>query len=231
MSFFQKYFKSFVSLLYPNVCLACNDSLVGNEKILCTACRHSLPETGYFKSTENPVSKLFWGRIPVMYATSLLFFEKGGKYQKLIHQLKYRGKKDVGKFLGNLLGSSLNNTNFDKTDVIVSVPLHKAKLRRRGFNQSDIIAQGISEITGKPLVKNVLVRKVDTKSQTLHKRYARWENVDGIFECRKPQLIRNKHVLLIDDVVTTGATLEAAGSALLKIEGVTLSIATTAYVN
>ncbi len=231
MNFFRKYFESFVSLFYPNYCLACKVSLLGNEKILCTACRHDLPETGYYKSIENPVSNLFWGRIPVAYATSLLFFEKGGKYQTLIHELKYRGKKDVGKFLGNLLGFALKDTNFDETDVIVSIPLHKAKLRRRGFNQSDIIAQGISEITGKPLVKNVLIRKVDTKSQTSHKRYARWENVEGIFECQKPHLIKDKHVLLIDDVVTTGATLEAAGNAILKVEGVTLSIATTAYVN
>lgn len=231
MNLIRKYFDSFVSLLYPNTCHACANSLLGNEKVLCTACRLALPETGFCKSIENPVSKLFWGRIPVEYATSLLFFEKGGKYQTLIHKLKYRGKKDIGIFLGNLLGSSMKDTNFDRTDIIVSVPLHKAKLRRRGFNQSDIIARGISEITGKPLMNNVLVRKKDTKSQTSHKRYARWENVEGIFECRKPDLIEGKHVLLIDDVVTTGATLEAAGSAILKVKGVTLSIATTAYVN
>jgi len=205
--------------------------LLGNESILCTACRHALPETRFHLSSANPVEKLFWGRIPVAYATSLLFFEKGNKYQSLIHQLKYNGKKEVGKFLGNLLGAALQNTRFDDAEVIVAVPLHKIKLRRRGFNQSDVIAQGISEITGKPVIKNVLKRKVNTKSQTKQKRYARWENVEGIFECLKPELIRHKHVLLVDDVVTTGATLEAAGSAILEAEGACLSIATTAYVN
>jgi len=204
---------------------------VGNESILCTACRHALPETGFSKSVDNPVSRLFWGRIPVAYATSLLFFEKGGRYQTLIHQLKYHGKKQAGIFLGKLLGYSLLDSNFDEADLIVSVPLHKTKLRRRGFNQSEIIARGISEITGKPLAKNVLRRKINTKSQTLHKRYARWENVEGIFECINPDLIKHKHVLLVDDVITTGATLEAAGNAILQVEDVTLSVATAAFAN
>jgi ComF family protein len=166
-----------------------------------------------------------------MYGTSLLFYEKGSKYQTLIHQLKYQGKKQVGVFLGKLLGYSLLNSDFDKADIIISVPLHKTKLRRRGFNQSDIIAKGISEVTGKPIVKGVLKRTVPTKSQTSQKRYARWENVEGLFKCTNMDRIKNKHVLLVDDVLTTGATLEAAGSAILQAEGVTLSVATTAFAN
>lgn len=199
--------------------------------ILCTACRQALPETGFHESSDNPVEKLLWGRIAVIHATALLFFTKAGKYQLLIHQLKYRGKREVGKYLGNLLGSALKNTRFDEVEVIVTVPLHKIKLRQRGYNQSDLIAYGVSEITGKPVIENVLKRLVNTKSQTRQNRYARWENVEGIFKCMKPELIKNKHVLLIDDIVTTGATLEAAGTAILEVEGASLSIATTAFVS
>jgi len=231
LAIIQKHLESLVSLFYPRNCYTCNNNLTGNEAVLCTACRHSLPETGFHDSVHNPVEKLFWGRIPVVHATAFLFFEKTSKYQSLIHQLKYNGKKEVGIFLGNLLGTALKHTKFDETEVIVSVPLHKSKLRRRGFNQSDIIAGGISEITGKPHLTDVLRRKVNTKSQTSQTRYARWENVQGIFECCKPELIKNKHVLLIDDVVTTGATLEAAGNSILEVEGTCLSIATAAYVN
>ncbi len=227
----RKYLEGLVSLFYPDFCLACNTSLLGNETILCTFCRHTLPVTGFHNSPGNPVEKLFWGRIPVVGATSLLFFEKGSKYQSLIHQLKYYGKKEAGKFLGRLLGASLQDTSFNDAEVIVTVPLHKAKLRRRGFNQSDVIAQGISEITGKPVLSNVLRRKTNTKSQTRQKRYDRWKNVEGIFECSKPDLIKGKHVLLVDDVVTTGATLEAAGGRILEADGVRLSIATAAFVN
>ncbi|MBN2521808.1 MAG: ComF family protein [Bacteroidales bacterium] len=231
MNIVQKSLESLVSLLYPRNCYACNTSLVGNEIVLCTACRHSLPETGFYDSDDNPVMKLFWGRIPVVHATAFLFFEKSSKYQALIHQLKYNGKKEVGIFLGNLLGAALRNTKFNETEVIVSVPLHRSKLRRRGYNQSDIIAGQISEITGKPHLTNVLKRRVNTRSQTGKKRYDRWKNVEGIFECCKPELIKNKHVLLIDDVVTTGATLEAAGRSILEVEGTCLSVASTAYVN
>lgn len=231
MNIFHKYSESFVSLFYPAYCLACRDSLVGNETILCSSCRLNLPETKFHTSSDNPVSRLFWGRLPIVHATSLLFFEKGGKYQSLIHQLKYNGKKDVGKFLGVLLGRTLQNTKFNDADVIVTVPLHKTKLRRRGYNQSDIIARSISECTGQPLAENALKRKINTRSQTTRGRYARWENVEGIFECIQPDIIENKHVLLIDDVVTTGATLEAAGHAILETEGTRLSIATTAFVS
>jgi ComF family protein len=211
--------------------MACGISLLGNEDILCTTCRLSLPETGFHRSPGNPVEQIFWGRIPIENATSLLFFDKGSKYRHLLHQLKYNGKKEIGTFLGRLLGKCLSETNFNHIDLIVPIPLHPVKLRRRGFNQSEEIALGIANIMNKPLVRNSLKRLEHSSSQTYKGRYERWENAKGIFTVVKPELFKNKHILLVDDVVTTGATLEAAGTAILNIEGARLSIATLAYTN
>ncbi|MGD2034594.1 MAG: ComF family protein, partial [Bacteroidales bacterium] len=147
---FRKWVGDFTALFYPENCLACSDSLAGNEKVLCTSCRLGLPLTGFHNVPDNPVEKLFWGRIPVAHATAFLFFEKTTKYRSLIHQLKYNGRKEAGIFLGNLMGSVLRHSRFEEADVMTSVPLHKAKFRRRGYNQSDIIARGITEFTKKP---------------------------------------------------------------------------------
>ena len=190
---------------------------------------HSLPETGYHFGEKNPVEELFYGRIPVEHAMALLFFDKGSRYRRLIYQLKYQERKENGIFLGKLIGSRIRNSHFGTIDCIIPVPLHKAKLRRRGFNQSAIISQGISRILGIPVIENVLCRRSFTATQTRKGRYERWKNVEGIFECRNSCSIVNKRILLVDDVVTTGATLEAAGSCLLGIEGTRLVIATAAY--
>jgi ComF family protein len=202
---------------------------LGNEDILCTSCRQSLPETGFHRSHNNPVEQIFWGRIPVEHATSLLFFDKGSKYRHLLHQLKYNGKKEVGFILGKLLGSRLMESDFKEIDLILPVPLHPAKMRRRGFNQSEIIAIGVANTMKKAIASDALKRVVYTSSQTFKGRFERWQNVEGIFKVSKPHLLKNKHILLIDDVVTTGATIEAAGNAILALEGTHLSIATLAY--
>jgi ComF family protein len=191
---------------------------------------HSLPETGYHLGKTNPVDELFYGRIPVERAMSLLFFNKESKYRRILHKLKYQGHRDIGIFLGRLIGSRLKESDFRPLpDIIVPVPLHKAKLRRRGFNQSAVIAEGISEILGIPVREDILIRKTFTSTQTRKGRYDRWKNVEGIFSCSKARNIENTHILLVDDVVTTGATLEAAGSCLLSIPGTKLSVATAAY--
>jgi ComF family protein len=189
----------------------------------------SLPETHFHTSSEHPVRDLFDGRLRIQYATSLLFYDKGSIYRRLLYQLKYKGKKEAGYFLGRLLGSRIQKSNLKIPDYIIPVPLHPSKQRRRGYNQSAILARGVSEILGIPVLENTLKRTSHTQTQTQKGRFERWQNVEAVFECREVQKLKNKHVLLIDDVVTTGATLEAAGSRLLEIEGLTLSLATAAY--
>jgi ComF family protein len=229
LNILKKYIESFIALFFPRVCLTCEATLAGNEKILCTNCRISLPETGYHLPGNNPVEELFLGRLKVEKAFSLLFFDRGSKYRKLIHQLKYKGRKEAGLFLGELIGSRLMVSDLPPIDMIVPVPLHAARLRRRGYNQSTLIAEGIASILNKPLYEKALRRSKYTSTQTRRGRYERWKNVEGLFFCPDPIDIVNKHLLLVDDVVTTGSTLEAAGSSLLKYSGVRLSIATAAY--
>jgi ComF family protein len=225
----SKYTEGFISLFYPKFCFACGNSLLGNEKVICTYCMHTLPETGFHNHPDNPVEKLFWGRIKVENATALLFYEKQSKYGHLLHEFKYKGYREIGFFLGELYGSRLLPTKFNEVDLIIPIPLHYAKLRSRGYNQSEIFGQGLSESMKKPIYANALKRNVFTSTQTRKGRYDRWKNVEGIFKVIKPEVLKNKHILLIDDVVTTGATLEAAGEALLNIEGTRLSVAALAY--
>ncbi len=226
---FSKYLGSLIALVYPKLCIVCESTLYGNEELICTHCRHSLPETNFHKSPGNPVEQLFWGRLPIAHATALLYFDKGSSYRQLIHQLKYQGRKDAGQYLGRLLGSALTNSTFAPIDCILPIPLHKAKIRRRGFNQSQVIAEGIAEVLGIKVLRDVLHRKIYTQTQTRRKRYDRWKNVEGIFECYRPEKIENKHVLLVDDVITTGSTMEAAGTALCEGNNLKLSVASAAF--
>jgi len=202
---------------------------LGNEGILCTTCRLSLPETNFHHFSDNPVEKIFWGRMRVEYATSLLFFDKGSKYRHMLHELKYKGKREVGVFLGKLMGARLLETEMKTIDFIIPIPLHPLKLKKRGFNQSEEIAKGVAMAMKKPIVSNSLKRIRHSSSQTYKGRFDRWKNTEGIFDVENAELLMNKHILLIDDIVTTGATLEAAGSSILKIEGTRLSIATIAF--
>jgi ComF family protein len=190
---------------------------------------HDLPETHFHKASHNPVQELFYGRLELRLAFALLFFDKGSKYRKLIYQLKYKGKKEAGTFLGKLIGSRLHEIACDKIDGIIPVPLHKIKKRRRGYNQSLLIAEGVSSVIERPVFENVLHRKIHTTTQTRKERFDRWKNVEDIFYCSQPDKLKGKHILLIDDVVTTGSTLEAAGSVLQEINGTSVSIATAAY--
>lgn len=224
-----KYFGSLLTLIYPKLCLVCGSSLLGNEDLLCTYCRHSLPLTNFHITAGNPVEQLFWGRLPVERATALLYFDKGSSYNQIIHQLKYQGRKDAGIFLGKLLGSVLEESKHFSPDCIIPIPLHQAKFRRRGFNQSQIIVEGMAEKLHIPVYNDVLQRMVYTNTQTRRKRYDRWKNVEGVFMCQNQQKIINKRVLLVDDVVTTGATMEAAGSVLCSIKGVRLSVAAATF--
>lgn len=217
-----------ISLFYPNLCAGCGSSLAKNERVICIDCRASMPRTDYHRFRENPVHTLFKGRTRVESATSLLYFNKGAGVQKMLHQLKYKGNTDLGEELGCELGSALKNSeHFQGIDMVMPVPLHPSKERKRGYNQSMVIARGVSKSLEVEAGKN-LIRKSSTETQTRKSRYDRWQNVSEVFGVKNPEKIKGKHILLIDDVVTTGATLEACVNELLKQDGTKVSIATIA---
>lgn len=220
--------QDFANLLFPKICAACETLLVKNEKIICLKCQYDLPRTRYESYIDNDVARLFWGRIPVENAMSYFRYQKGSRFQSIIHDLKYRDRQDIGREMGRLLGVEIRGTSFSDTDLILPVPLHKNKLRKRGYNQCVPICEGLSKSLNIPYNSTLLERPEKTSSQTNKSRIDRWTNVEGIFRVKQPDLIANKHILLVDDVVTTGSTLEACGSAILNIEGTRISIATLA---
>ncbi len=218
----------FWGLFYPRICPACDNPLVRNEEFICTSCLMDLPRTNFHKDPENEVAQMFWGRVNVENASAFLYFQKKSKVQHLLHKLKYKGDKDIGRFLGRLAGNELKETPFEHIDLIIPLPLHPKKQKIRGYNQSEMIAQGIGEVLGKKIETGVLIRKIANTTQTRKHRYERWLNVEEVFEVVNHEKIANKHVLLVDDVVTTGATLEASAGELLKAENTKVSIVTVA---
>jgi ComF family protein len=224
------YLADFISLLFPELCQACGESLVIGEELICTDCLYNLPFTNFHLKPDNVVAQQFWGKINLEAAYSLCYFTKGGKMQHLLHQFKYKGAQKVGNLLGNIAGDQLaNNPVFNSADLIIPVPLHKSRLMKRGYNQSSCFAEGLSQKLNALVEENNLVRVRATETQTHRSRFSRFENMKEVFVLKNPEALINKHVLLVDDVVTTGSTLEACGAALLKVEGLKLSIATIAY--
>lgn len=202
---------------FPNLCLICGKRLPCFREVLCLNCEFKMPRTRYSNRIDNPVSQSFWGRVPVEMGTSLFKFEKGSDYQTLLHELKYRGNKKAGIYLGRLLGSELLYSTYSSCDVMIPVPLHPKRLKKRGYNQSEIIASGISDVTGIPVATGVIMRSIHQKSQTSMGRYDRFENVNGNFKiCPEAPDLNEKKILLVDDVLTTGSTLEACSIELLN---------------
>jgi len=224
----MKFISDILNLFYPNICAGCNTPLVDGEKHICTQCLVSLPKTYYWNDKNNPSAQIFWGRLYTENVASFLFFRKKSRLQNIIHAVKYHNNKELGIYLGFLFGNELRCTEFNTAEVIIPVPLHKSKLIKRGYNQSELIAQGLSKSLNIPIADNVLVRTHITDTQTHKGRYDRWLNIKDKFIVQDSSKIEGKHVLLVDDVLTTGATLEACGIELLKVNGVTLSIATLA---
>ena len=225
----MKLLKHLINLIYPQVCPACGNLLTHSEETVCLSCRYFLPKTMYEKNPENPLAQSFWGQIDFHAVTAEYFFSKTGKVQHLLHQLKYKGNKDAGRFLGQQLGMSIKDAAlFQGIDYLVPIPLHPKKEHLRTYNQSYVIAQGVEDVTKIPIVKDCLYRKVFTSTQTKKSREERWDNVKDIFDVKDNKTFENKHILLIDDVLTTGATLLAAGKTLSKITNITISAATTA---
>lgn len=222
-------FDDLIALLYPNLCLACSENLPTRNEIICLRCQLELPRTNFHLEKENPFTERFWGRIPLESGASLYHFVKGGRIQELLHRLKYEGKREIGIKLGEWYGRQLKDSpDFQAVDVIIPVPLHPRKERLRGYNQSAMFAQGLAEAMDKSWHKEVLIRKVFTETQTQKSRAERLENVKDVFEIRNPEKIKGKHILLVDDVMTTGATMEVCGAKLLEITGTKLSMATIA---
>ena len=217
------------NLFYPDTCVCCDQYLLDQEKIICIECRLDLPfiETG--NSTYNPLLETLKGKVIIEEGTSFLYYHPEGKVKKLIHQLKYKNNQKVGIFLGEWLGQKLLETKaYNSIDYIIPVPLHKDKLRLRGYNQLTKFGETLSSILNIKYLEGVLIRNTMAKTQTLKKRLDRFKSLVNNFSLINANLLKNKHVLLIDDVVTTGATLEACCKELLKIEGMKISIVTIA---
>ena len=230
MNYLYDLWDDFISLLFPRKCYACGSHLVRNESLICTECYVVIPRTNYHTLTDNPVAQLFWGRCMIEKAAAFSYYNKGSRIRKLIHNLKYKGIRELGYELGRIYGLSLDSSGFmDDIDLIIPVPLHPEKKQIRGYNQSEIISFGIADAAHLPVDVNSLVRTIVSATQTKRSRYERWTNVEGIFEVIDPQAIMRKHVLLVDDVITTGSTIESCVNELLKTEGVKVSVVALAF--
>lgn len=229
MKLLKRLWNDVLDLFYPNPCCACSKPLVGNEAIVCTTCRLALPRSDAHLMEIPTLADKFKGKIVVKSVYTFLKFEKGGKVQRLLHQLKYNNRPDVGQMLGQLYGAELKKAGINtELDVLVPVPLHRRKLAQRGYNQSDVFAKGLSETMGIECSTEVLTRSKFTETQTKKNRFERFENVSGIFEVIQNESIKGKRVAIIDDVMTTGSTLESAIEVLLKSEAKEVSVITLA---
>jgi len=226
MQFAETILADLKHLFYPHVCTGCGSDILTADNLLCAKCFSNLPVTLYAQYANNPIEKIFWGRIPLSAAHAEYYFAKESLIQHLIHQLKYKGNTAIGEYLGQLLATSLLKSNrFNNIDALIPLPLFPDKERKRGYNQAAVICNGMSGIMNVPVLNNVLIRQRFTETQTKKHRAERWENVESSFAVKNESLVRGKHLLLVDDVITTGATLEASGQCLLRTGEVKLSVA------
>jgi ComF family protein len=230
MNIAKDYINDFLHLFFPHLCVGCGTDVLNNEDVLCAKCINELPVTGFISTPNNPVEKIFYGRMDVQHAGSAFYFTKDSVIQQAIAQLKYKSNQPAGILLGKLLGCQIaESKRFDDVDCIIPIPLNDKKFYKRGYNQAEVIAKGIASIWHKPVIVDAVERILFTETQTHKNRVSRWETMAGVFTATQPETMADKHILLVDDVITTGATMEACGQALLKIPGIKLSIATIAY--
>ncbi len=230
MSYLYDLWDDFISLLFPRLCYACGDHLLRNENLICTGCHVAIPRTMYHIEPDNPVSRLFWGRCVIEKAAAFSLYNKGSRIRNLIHNMKYKGIGEIGFELGRIYGLSLKSSGFlSDIDIIIPVPLHPSKKRTRGFNQSEVISEGIAAASGLPVIADSLVRSSSSATQTKRSRYERWVNVEGIFRLTDPEAVSGRHILLVDDVITTGSTIESCINELIKVTGVRVSVVAMAF--
>lgn len=218
-----------LNLFFPKVCYACSLLLLDNEKHICTSCRQELPVTNYHFNTNDTVEKIFYGRVKIEHATALLKFEKKNRVQQLLHNLKYRGHETIGEVLGQWLGHELNESGqYDTIDIVIPIPLHKNKLRKRGYNQVAKFGKEIAKALNVEYIDDVLIKTTSTSTQVFKKRFARWNANKEVFSTINLEKIEGKHILLVDDIITTGATIEACVNQLQKASTIKISVATMA---
>lgn len=211
------YLEDLLSLVFPEICNACGKALYKHENMLCNNCKVKLPYTNFHLEEDNPIDKVFWGRIPIEKAGAYLYFHKGNRVQQLMHRFKYKGKKEIGEYIGNLYGAELFKSKYlSDADLIIPVPLHPEKQKKRGYNQSEYFAKGLSNSLQIPFKSNILLRTMASSTQTKKNRFERWQNVETIFKIENLESITDKHIILVDDVITTGATVEACANTLMK---------------
>jgi ComF family protein len=222
--------EAFIHLLYPHICAGCGSDLLSAHNLICLNCLQALPETQFHLFPGNPVETAFYGRLPVQHATAQYYFTKESLMQILLHELKYKGNKKLGIFLGRLMGEQMMQAErFAGVDALVPLPLHASREKKRGFNQAELICKGMASVWDKPVLNQLVLRNTNTESQTKKGRIDRWKNMEGKFEIKDPSMLSAQHILLVDDVITTGATLEACGQSLLDAGLEKLSVATLCY--
>ncbi len=230
MNYLYDLWDDVISLLFPRLCHGCGNQLLRNEKVICTECYVLIPRTNFHLMPDNPVEKLFWGRCSVERAAAFSYYTRDSRIRRMIHHLKYSGAAETGMELGRIYGNSLKNSVFlNGIDLMIPVPLHPSKVRQRGYNQSELISRGISEATGIPVNTGILKRTTVTSTQTRKSRYERWINVNDIFRVSDKAGIEGKHILIVDDVITTGSTIEACAEEILKAGNTKVSVAALAF--
>lgn len=223
----NNWLNSFIALFFPKTCIICDGALHSDEDRLCIKCHIDLPRTGFHTKESNPVEKLLWGRMPVEKASSFFSYERGSDFRHILYRLKYEGDKDLCRIMGRQIAVEMaESAFFEDIDALIPIPLHRKKKRQRGYNQSELIAHGISEITAIPVDAASITRSKYTETQTRKSVFQRFENVDTIFSVSRPGDLAGKHILLVDDVLTTGATIISAGEVLRQIPGIRLSVLT-----
>lgn len=222
----QKWIKPFLHLFFPRYCVVCGRRLREEEQILCMECDLHLPRTNLHRQKDNMVEQLFWGKIPIERGTAFYYYHRGGVYTELVHQLKYQGRQDIGTVMGRLMAYELAPTSFfDNIHSILPVPLHKKRFRERGYNQSECLARGVSEVTGIPIDTTSIARIRYTATQTHKSAHERYENMQEVFRLQVPAAsLAGRHILLMDDVLTTSATLTACADALKEVPDLRISI-------
>src|SRR5450631_11498 len=224
------FWQSLLHLFFPHTCCGCGTELIEEDILFCFYCEVSMPLTEFEFFPANPIEKIFWGRVEIQAAAAHAYFTSGSSIQQSLHLLKYKGRKQLGEYFGLRMGKAIKQSNrFTQCEIIIPLPLFAGREKKRGYNQANLIAEGISKQLNIPVISDVVFRFKKTETQTNKSRIQRWKNMEATFKIKNPLLIRGKHILLVDDVITTGASLEACAQVLQNISGVRVSICCLAH--